>query len=486
MVVVVVAAGVVEVAALVAAVPAVAEAALLVRPVDPAVEVVAALVRLRDPLVEVAGRAASAAVWRAAAAVIDRQRVRRAAMWQETGRMLAEPEIVQVARADRAASGIGRAELVERVALVGRVALRIGRAEPAALADPAVWEIGQAAPVDRVGSVELAARAALRIGQAGPVALVVSAALQIGRAASVGPVASVGRVASGIDRADLAVLVASAALVVSAALQIDLVLGRPSVPVLEPAGGLANRGNRLDNRVDNRGDRLENRGDRLENRGDWLNDRQDFWQDVHNDWHHGNWNGNWGHGEGWFDHPWAAWGVTSAAWGLTSWAAGSLFYDTGYYGYENPYYVPAATTTVVEYPVYDYSQPIVTTTAPPDMSAPAAVTAVSESEQARDAFYKGDYKRGADLARRGAGKNAGRRRAARVSGTRAVCDAALQRGCRNAVCGPFRGARLGLDDHERSVREHRHLYAAAAASSSRMCRKTRTIPTDILCSRISI
>jgi len=55
--------------------------------------------------------------------------------------------------------------------------------------------------------------------------------------------------------------------------------------------------------------------------------------------------------------------------------------------------VPAATTTVVEYPVYDYSQPIVTTTAPPDMSAPAAVAAVSESEQARDAFYKGDYKR---------------------------------------------------------------------------------------------
>ena len=78
---------------------------------------------------------------------------------------------------------------------------------------------------------------------------------------------------------------------------------------------------------------------------------------------------------------------------MTSWAAGSLFYDTGYYGYENPYYVPAATTTVVEYPVYDYSQPIVTTTVPPDMTAPAAVTAVSESEQARDAFSQGDYNR---------------------------------------------------------------------------------------------
>jgi tetratricopeptide (TPR) repeat protein len=161
-----------------------------------------------------------------------------------------------------------------------------------------------------------------------------------------------------------------------------------------------NRSDRVDNRMDNRGDRLdnrgerlENRGDRIENRGDWLSNSQDYWQGVHDDWYHGGWNGNWGYGDGWYDHPWAAWGLGAAAWGLTSWGAGSLFYDTGYYGYENPYYVAAPTTTVVEYPVYDYSQPIVTTMALPDVSSPAVVTAVSESDQAREAFYQGDYNR---------------------------------------------------------------------------------------------
>ena len=79
---------------------------------------------------------------------------------------------------------------------------------------------------------------------------------------------------------------------------------------------------------------------------------------------------------------------------MTSWAAGSLFYDTGYYGYENPYYVAApASTTVVEYPSYDYSKPIITTEALPDVTAPAMVTAVSETDQARQAFYQGDYSR---------------------------------------------------------------------------------------------
>jgi tetratricopeptide (TPR) repeat protein len=74
---------------------------------------------------------------------------------------------------------------------------------------------------------------------------------------------------------------------------------------------------------------------------------------------------------------------------LTNWAAGSLFYDTGYYGYENPYYVP--TSTVVEYPAINYSQPIVTTTVLPEPTAPTVVAAVSDSDQARDAFYQGDY-----------------------------------------------------------------------------------------------
>ncbi|HEV3302140.1 MAG TPA: tetratricopeptide repeat protein [Planctomycetaceae bacterium] len=76
---------------------------------------------------------------------------------------------------------------------------------------------------------------------------------------------------------------------------------------------------------------------------------------------------------------------------MTNWAAGSLFYDTGYYSYANPYYVPT-TTAVVDYPAaIDYSQPIVTTTALPDPAAPTVVAAVSDSDQARDAFHRGDY-----------------------------------------------------------------------------------------------
>src|SRR5262249_22169016 len=113
------------------------------------------------------------------------------------------------------------------------------------------------------------------------------------------------------------------------------------------------------------------------------------WQNAHNDWYNGSWNGNWGYGDGWYDNPWAAWGVGAAAWGLTNWAAGSLFYDTGYYPYENPYYAP--TTTVVEAPAINYSQPIVTTTVLPEPTAPIVVAAVSDSDQARDAFYRGDY-----------------------------------------------------------------------------------------------
>jgi tetratricopeptide (TPR) repeat protein len=78
------------------------------------------------------------------------------------------------------------------------------------------------------------------------------------------------------------------------------------------------------------------------------------------------------------------------AWGLTSWGAGSLYYDTGYYDYANPYY---DATTIAEYPAVDYSQPIVTTTALPEANSSAATASVSESDQARNAFYGGDYAR---------------------------------------------------------------------------------------------
>jgi tetratricopeptide (TPR) repeat protein len=156
---------------------------------------------------------------------------------------------------------------------------------------------------------------------------------------------------------------------------------------------LPNRSDRIDNRgdrINNRGDRIDNRGDRIDNRGDRINNRHDYWQNAHNNWYHGYWNGHWGAGSPyWYSHPWATWGITTAALGLTSWGVGSLFYDTGYYGYANPYYV--ADPTVAQYPTLDYSQPIVTTSALPDPNSPSMTTSASEGDQARDAFYKGDY-----------------------------------------------------------------------------------------------
>jgi tetratricopeptide (TPR) repeat protein len=45
----------------------------------------------------------------------------------------------------------------------------------------------------------------------------------------------------------------------------------------------------------------------------------------------------------------------------------------------------------VEYPAFDYSQPIVTTAALPDQNDPSSNAAVTDGDRARDAFYKGDY-----------------------------------------------------------------------------------------------
>jgi hypothetical protein len=86
------------------------------------------------------------------------------------------------------------------------------------------------------------------------------------------------------------------------------------------------------------------------------------------------------------------WGVGNFVdWGLGSYATSSL-----YSSYANPYYatvvasVPAQTTVV-----YDYSQPIKVTSAPPDP------TVAESSEQvfsaARDSFKAGDYQRALDL-----------------------------------------------------------------------------------------
>jgi tetratricopeptide (TPR) repeat protein len=129
------------------------------------------------------------------------------------------------------------------------------------------------------------------------------------------------------------------------------------------------------------GDRIPNAVDRLGNRGNWSNNRHEYWQGLHNEWCHGSWNEHWG-GATVRAHPWAAWGFASATVGLTSWVAGSLFYDTGYYEYANPY---------CDLATDEYSQPIETMTALPDLDAPAAMSAVTECDRARSAFYGGDY-----------------------------------------------------------------------------------------------
>jgi tetratricopeptide (TPR) repeat protein len=129
------------------------------------------------------------------------------------------------------------------------------------------------------------------------------------------------------------------------------------------------------------GDRIPNAGDRLGNRGDWSNNRHEYWQGLHYEWCHGYWNGHWSGGSV-RANPWAAWGFASATVGLTSWVAGSLFYDTGYYEFANPY---------CDLGTDEYSQPIETMRALPDLDAPAAMSAVTECDRARSALYGGDY-----------------------------------------------------------------------------------------------
>lgn len=116
---------------------------------------------------------------------------------------------------------------------------------------------------------------------------------------------------------------------------------------------------------------------------------------MHHGWYHGHWHGHWNHGGAyWYANPWRAWGFTAGAVGLTAWMTGSLFYNTGYYAYVNPYYV--ATPVVVQYPVLNYSVPIQTTAPPPAENSPVERAALSASDQARTAFYRGSYAQALD------------------------------------------------------------------------------------------
>jgi tetratricopeptide (TPR) repeat protein len=86
------------------------------------------------------------------------------------------------------------------------------------------------------------------------------------------------------------------------------------------------------------------------------------------------------------------WGVSN----FSGWGLGSVANSWVYSGYTNPYYStvvatqPAQTTVV-----YDYSQPINVSAAPPDTSVAESTEQVFSA--ARDSFKAGDYQRALDL-----------------------------------------------------------------------------------------
>jgi hypothetical protein len=89
------------------------------------------------------------------------------------------------------------------------------------------------------------------------------------------------------------------------------------------------------------------------------------------------------------------WGGGWGGWGPSSWLYGPMLYDWGYSNYYNPYY--AVPSMVIEQPatVYDYSQPINPTVAPPAQSV--TDQAMTLFDQARGAFRNGDYTTALDL-----------------------------------------------------------------------------------------
>ena len=114
---------------------------------------------------------------------------------------------------------------------------------------------------------------------------------------------------------------------------------------------------------------------------------------YHAGWVHGYWNG---HYPGW---GWGGYGLgygLGLGTGLMAWGLGSSLYSGwGYMPYSNPYSAYAMAPVGGAQPVYDYSQPIDTTAAPPDDSV--SDPAVAAFDQARDAFKAGDYQTALNL-----------------------------------------------------------------------------------------
>jgi tetratricopeptide (TPR) repeat protein len=116
------------------------------------------------------------------------------------------------------------------------------------------------------------------------------------------------------------------------------------------------------------------------------------YQGYHAGWVHGYWHG-------YNNAAWNRW-PAAAGWGLAAWGVGSLAYGLGSAAFSNPYY--AAQPVVVQgaapaaaAPVYDYSQPINTTAAPPPQDV--ADPAMKLFDDARAAFHENDYARALTL-----------------------------------------------------------------------------------------
>jgi tetratricopeptide (TPR) repeat protein len=170
---------------------------------------------------------------------------------------------------------------------------------------------------------------------------------------------------------------------------------------------MANRPSTLEDRRQSLQDRLDTRDtirqDWQDRRGEIRDNVREDWQDWYGDtyhhhdhWHHGCWHGNWGN---WWHHMWDD-HTALMVFGTTMWGINRAAYTLGYWGYTNPYYTTA-------YPiggdvVLDYSQPIYVTAAPADTSGAVAADSASattqpaqpgiaEFDEARQAFYDGDY-----------------------------------------------------------------------------------------------
>jgi len=103
-----------------------------------------------------------------------------------------------------------------------------------------------------------------------------------------------------------------------------------------------------------------------------------------------------------YGYPFGGFGVYNyfPTWGMSNfagWGLGPVASTWLYSGYTNPYYatVVAAQPAQVNV-VYDYSQPINVTSAPPDPSVANSTEQVFSA--ARDSFKAGDYQRALDLA----------------------------------------------------------------------------------------